>query len=124
MLDLKFLDRILSDRAEVTVDRLGVETILHEPHVRAVIAFADSRARHAPPIVINAARAGYRGETADLTSQAAIYSRRQLFVKAAIPPLASRRVAVPWRAILVVPEGWPRNRTQISILDQMRVLLE
>jgi hypothetical protein len=47
VLDLKFLDRIFSDRAEVTVDRLGVETFLHEPHVRAVIALADSRARHA-----------------------------------------------------------------------------
>jgi hypothetical protein len=71
VLDLKFLDRICSDRAEVTVDRLGVETILHEPHVRAVIALADSRARHAAPIVINAARPRSRIEGMPESSQAA-----------------------------------------------------
>jgi hypothetical protein len=52
VLDLKFLDRICSDRAEVTVDRLGVETILYEPHVRAVIALADSRARHVTDLTV------------------------------------------------------------------------
>jgi hypothetical protein len=58
VLDLKFLDRIFSDRAEVTVDRLGVETILYEPHVRAVIALADSRARHVTDLTVIPKAAG------------------------------------------------------------------
>jgi hypothetical protein len=89
--DLKFLDRIFSDRAEVTVDRLGVETILHEPHVRAIIALADSRARHAAPIIINAARPRSRMKACRIV----LRPPHPISVVPLLPPARSLRVVRP-----------------------------